>query len=1743
MTQPVIMQSRSNNISGVGFAGQKQQTASNVSAAGKEISIRSPEKQSILNNKSYSTAEMPSNLFGSADVKRQNSEITWKKDVVRRSSQISNSSDKSVHSKHTDSSDLDDLIFGKGKPSVKHQAPSTDKPSVSGAKPASANILSKSQTVPTTAPSNKPVLKPPEANRSTLQTSVLGSKQTSSQKLPSPVESVFSQSSNQSGANKSKPALKSPPQQAVTTADSLFGAPDSHDSGNRTYDFNQPTNSDWDFGTIATAQAERQQSSAYFNNESQQQPSKTQISPKPQYHIQWADESQRQSTTDLNADSSALFGNIDTSNDPFAFSSNGPASGAAYGAHEGAFQRLHTPNESSSQFEAIPPPHQAPTDNTADWNMSSDPNTYQEWNNVTYGHDQTPNATYEYQQPYDSNQNAQFQPAEAQYESQFYEQNNNSSYYEGYDNNNYYQQEYHQQDVTSSVPQYGQVNEVYAEHGAESSQSGYIQPPPVSTDVTSGANGTHSNPPRSAGSVNQSTVSSSKSPQVQQTKNSAADSNQQSLQYLEPPQASGPVHDYNSQIGSTAATYDQSQLSDAVSAGHGYSNAQNNQAQYQYDENGYNYHHQQPSTGTGDFYQQQEQQHHGYSQDYSQIHEGYHQEQNYQDGYYSVNAHYQGANEDQTQHTFDNQTSTQQEVDPNATKLRGHAIATFAFGGRLIIVRPTRQMLYLTNPTGGVPTATEKSYPGSIKIYSVKPLLRPEVKAQVETMFGGDGPLLSSKGVWKKKKMLEYLDKMTKEEKPALQLSYYELNLWRMVRIMIENGRFGPESSPKSVATDPFIEALLVLLDIKIPEHCDEPLEMVQSLLLSGKRADACQLAVSANLWAHALIIASHVNREVYADVVSRFIMSGFSSSNPTNAMELTQKLPALKVLYSLFSGVGRESVYSFVSPADRVESLSSLHIASWRLVLLIILKNRTPGDNLALITLGQELCRLNRVEDGHLCVLSSGLLEAVSGFDDPATAICIVGADHIRNPGTFFKNLNAFHLTELLEFATTLQNNGSVLNAFPHFQAFKFWYASYLADIGYADLAQKYIGSVEYFVKSYSAGSPYFHDVLANKIRVFTDLLSNSPGVALQMEKQSSSNSWLSKLSNSFTGAALGRGIEQLMNNAVGVDNSPEQTPATKTQLFQTEPNQTNFPQADAKQQFTTNSIATSSSAPSQDAFGQSKPGSGHAIPSQPYPPVNATYAEQHVDYHHQQHVVYDGYNKSTDLSLSTEIYQHQQPSVGQFDNSSIHPQDSASVANYNVNEDYSKEIQSGYDASYTGYDATYGNSIDHNWHQNGAERNIQQQSYDQTQIPNQQAPVVTKHAPHKGFEPSPTPVNSSTDSGLNAINAAPPTSNLNQVQSVAEDEDLGFGNTSLRKNSNPKPEESNAGPEANQGETDKEATEQQSSLKDNKNSAANQSSASLLSYFGSIFAGKKTEKPETATESKAHLPSGSTFYYDTELKKWVNKSANGDAEKKEEVGPPPVVPPSTPNHLTPAQSQAPSQVPSRQASPAPVNNQLNEKAFGQALANKRSSSALGGARRSARQRYVDIINPDAPKESMPVVGSFMPPPNKIAGDMPVVEGVEPKIIMPSGGQSSFYEQFTGSTPDVGIERNPEAIKREASAPPSNAPAPSIQQLPQPTNQPLHSMGVTRSNPPRPNTTGPYQQQQQLGRPPSARPSPSPSPSPFYQQTNQQRVTGSNPQFATAPAIRKSVSSNVTQRSSVTRDSSNRQGAPPSDF
>ncbi|KAF9518189.1 hypothetical protein BS47DRAFT_324942 [Hydnum rufescens UP504] len=339
-------------------------------------------------------------------------------------------------------------------------------------------------------------------------------------------------------------------------------------------------------------------------------------------------------------------------------------------------------------------------------------------------------------------------------------------------------------------------------------------------------------------------------------------------------------------------------------------------------------------------------------------------------------------------------------------------------------------------------------------------------------------------------------------------------------------------------------------------------LDQLQSLLIAGERRQACHYALEQKMWAHAMLIASSLDKDAWKDATNEFIRSelGVQStaaslrSDGTNSQSVSNGRESLRVAYSLFSGQvqeflppktfpkGGESLLptsQTVQPTPLSPSLPKLSaptnispdiLAKWSETVATIVSNPAAGEySSSLTALGDCLLSNNWVEAAHVCYLLSPLTSPVNGVGAPSARVMLVGSE---NPGAgrnALINFEAIRLTEVMEFSLSLSAPSSkeAFSGLPHLQAYKLVRAFQLAELGYVKEAARYCEAISSILKGYPRGSLYFtapflvqHKELSDRLAGTIDTNANWISRTINKPSIDSLGTWsLNKLSKFIEG------------------------------------------------------------------------------------------------------------------------------------------------------------------------------------------------------------------------------------------------------------------------------------------------------------------------------------------------------------------------------------------------------------------------------------------------------------------------------------------------------------------------------------------------------------------------------------------------------------------------------------------------
>lgn len=268
------------------------------------------------------------------------------------------------------------------------------------------------------------------------------------------------------------------------------------------------------------------------------------------------------------------------------------------------------------------------------------------------------------------------------------------------------------------------------------------------------------------------------------------------------------------------------------------------------------------------------------------------------------------------------------------------------------------------------------------------------------------------------------------------------------------------------------------------PKHHDQ----IRELLLSGQRREAVAYATSQKLWSHAMVIASAVDQETWRRVANEFIEAEFGSDGGSDGgSDAVSDDASLKLAYGLFSGQEPSTIYGLF------RSGATTTAAGWRKSAAVVLANRCAGDSAALTAVGDGLLLCGRQEAAHICYLLSPRTSPVSGVDP---RMALLGAPSPMASTSYLRDLDAFILSEIYEFSHALIPPAKGQEAFPglaHLQAYRLLHAWQLAELGEGKRAQKYCEAIAGVIKA-TKGSPFLHRTLVAQVKELSDRLVGSP-------------------------------------------------------------------------------------------------------------------------------------------------------------------------------------------------------------------------------------------------------------------------------------------------------------------------------------------------------------------------------------------------------------------------------------------------------------------------------------------------------------------------------------------------------------------------------------------------------------------------------------------------------------------------
>ncbi|KAI0380781.1 Sec23-binding domain of Sec16-domain-containing protein [Hypomontagnella monticulosa] len=472
------------------------------------------------------------------------------------------------------------------------------------------------------------------------------------------------------------------------------------------------------------------------------------------------------------------------------------------------------------------------------------------------------------------------------------------------------------------------------------------------------------------------------------------------------------------------------------------------------------------------------------------------------------------------------------ELDP-LQRWRGVPVMTWGVGGTLVTSFPTDVPRYGVNQA--LPMIVRS--PGEVKVKHMK-----DIQPLEERLAKFPGPL---KGKSKKKETIAWLTAgIDTLERSLPNVSFHQIVshedkravervlLWKILRVFIENdgllegnptvdkavrevispgiGTDNPELASAISSGVDLTGISSTVTGMQSDAVDSTAIEQIRHHLLSGDREKAVWAAVDKRLWGHAMLISNTMQSpELYKKVAQEFIKK--EVNHPGHGNE------SLAALYGVLSGNFEESVDELVPVHARAglqlmstsapvgtsqDALAGLD--KWRETLGLILSNRSFGDAQALRSLGGLLSGYGRAEAAHICYIFSRNCAVFGGLDDPNANFVLVGADHRRQADQFAKETEALQLSEVYEYGLSLVGGSNVPQSCPHLAAYKLQHAMTLAEYGFRDKALQYCEGIYNAIVAQTKRSPYYNPVLESSVDDLMRRLKQAP--------KEESSSWIPK-------------------------------------------------------------------------------------------------------------------------------------------------------------------------------------------------------------------------------------------------------------------------------------------------------------------------------------------------------------------------------------------------------------------------------------------------------------------------------------------------------------------------------------------------------------------------------------------------------------------------------------------------------
>ncbi|KAF1961536.1 hypothetical protein CC80DRAFT_390730, partial [Byssothecium circinans] len=521
----------------------------------------------------------------------------------------------------------------------------------------------------------------------------------------------------------------------------------------------------------------------------------------------------------------------------------------------------------------------------------------------------------------------------------------------------------------------------------------------------------------------------------------------------------------------------------------------------------------------------------------------------------------------QVSHDYECIAPTDERAADPLQRWKGAPVFAWGFGGTVVTSFPKQIPRY----GGGATVPMMKCSPGEVKIQNIK-----EAFPLSDDIATFPGPLKTKS---KKKDVtawlgtrIEALENQFKTPSVDQAMGAYDqkrlqerILLWKILQVLVENdgqlhGNPAAEAAVRKVLSpdaessaegEASFSTAADLVGITrsntAPLQAEttdaRALEELRTYLTKGDREKAVWHAVDQRLWAHAMLLSSTLNKDIWKQVVQEFVRKEVKNVGRDNQ--------ALAVLYEIFAGNHEDCIDELVPASARAgfqmvstdggSTQNALQgLDRWQETLSLVLNNRSEGDAAALLSLGRLLAGYGRVEAAHICFIFARGATIIGGADDPTADLVLIGADHRQYPLDLGVDLEPVLLTEVYEFGLSLSAQGGS-HIVPHLQNYKLTHAYRLAEYGQCTDALAYCDAIAASMKASTRVSPYYNASFVSSLDDLSKRLSHSP--------KDGSSSWISKpsmdkvsssLLSKFNSFIAGDDEKDAANTATGNDVGP---------------------------------------------------------------------------------------------------------------------------------------------------------------------------------------------------------------------------------------------------------------------------------------------------------------------------------------------------------------------------------------------------------------------------------------------------------------------------------------------------------------------------------------------------------------------------------------------------------------------------